>query len=69
MTADIQQAKVEGSKASTLDPEEHQEEKKKTGDQKREAETSNPTSKSTSVVTPGKSSKKIGNPIVSVTPL
>jgi hypothetical protein len=68
MTADVQQAEAKGSKDSTPDQEEHQEKKKQTGGPKQEAETPNPTRKSTSVVTPGKSSKQIGSPIVSVTP-
>jgi hypothetical protein len=58
-----------GSKDSTPNQEEHQEKKKQTGAPKQEAETPNPTSKSTSIVTPGKSSKQIDSPIVFVTPL
>jgi hypothetical protein len=68
-TADVQQAEAKGSKYLTPDQEEHQEKKKQTGGPKQEDETPNPTRKSTSIVTPGKSSKQISSPIVSVTPL
>jgi hypothetical protein len=60
---------AEGSKDSALDQEEHQDKKEKIGGPKQEAETSNPPSEPTSAVTPGKSSKQVGNPIVFVTPL
>jgi hypothetical protein len=68
-TPDVQQMEAKGSKDSAPDQEEHQEKKKQTGAPKQEAETPNPTSKPTSVVTPGKSSKQIDSPIISVTPL
>jgi hypothetical protein len=65
----VRQTKAESSKDSTPDQKEHQEKKEQTRGPKQEAETPNPLKKPTSVVTPGKSSKQIGNPIVSVTPL
>jgi hypothetical protein len=68
-TADVQQMEAKGSKDSGPDQEEHQEKKKQTGGPKQEAEIPNPPSKPASVVTPGKSSKQIGSPIISVTPL
>jgi hypothetical protein len=68
-TVEVQQTEAEGSKDSAPDQEEHQDKKEKTGGPKQEAETSNPPSEPTSVVTPGKSSKQVDNPIVSVTPL
>jgi hypothetical protein len=68
-TTVTQQTEAKGSKDSGPDQEEHQEKKKQTGGPKQEAEIPNPPSKPASVVTPGKSSKQIGSPIVSVTPL
>jgi hypothetical protein len=68
-TADVQKMEAKGSKDSGPDQEEHQEKKKQTGGPKQEAEIPNPPSKPASVVTPGKSSKQIGSPIISVTPL
>jgi hypothetical protein len=68
-TADVQQMEAKGSKDSGPDQEEHQEKKKQTGGPKQEAEIPNPPSKPASVVTPGKSSKQIDSPIISVTPL
>jgi hypothetical protein len=68
-TTDVQQMEAKGSKDSRPDREEHQEKKKQTGGPKQEAEIPNPPSKPASVVTPGKSSKQIGSPITSVTPL
>jgi hypothetical protein len=65
----VQQTEAEGSKDSTPGQEEHQDKKEQTGGPKQEAETSNPPSEPTSVVTPGKSSKQVSNPIVSITPL
>jgi hypothetical protein len=69
MTIEVQQTEAEGSKDSSPDQEEHQNRKEQTGGPKQEAETSNPLSEPTSVVTPGKSSKQVGNPIIFVTPL
>jgi hypothetical protein len=60
---------AKGSKYSGPDQEEHQEKKKQIGGPKQEAKIPNPPSKPTLVVTPGKSSKQIGNPIIYVTPL
>jgi hypothetical protein len=60
---------AEGSKDSTPSQEEHQDKKEQTGGPKQEVETSNPPSEPTSVVTLGKSSKQVDNPIVFVTPL
>jgi len=60
---------AKGSKDSGPDKEENQEKKKQTGDPKQELEILNPSSKPTSVVTPGKSSKEISSPIVSITAL
>jgi hypothetical protein len=68
-TAHVQKMAAKGSKDSRPDQEEHQEKKNKSRGPKQEAEIPNPTSKPSSVVTPGKSSKKISSPIVSVTPL
>ena len=45
---------VEGSKESAPNQEEHQEKKEETGGPKQEAETPNPPSEPTLVVTPGK---------------
>jgi hypothetical protein len=59
----------EGSKDSAPGQEEHRDKKEKMGGLKQEAETSNPPSEPTLIVTPRKSSKKVGNPIVFVTPL
>jgi hypothetical protein len=68
-TVEVQQTEAEGSRDSTPGQEEHQDKKEQTGGPKQEAETSNPPSEPTSVVTPGKSSKLVDNPIVYVTPL
>jgi hypothetical protein len=65
----VHQTKVEGSKDSAPSLEGHQDKKEQTGCPKQGAETSNPPSELTSVVTSGKSSKQVSNPIVSVIPL
>jgi hypothetical protein len=68
-TVEVQKTEAEGSKDSAPGREEHQDKKEKTGGPKREAEMSYPLSEPTSVVTPGKSSKQVDNPIVSITSL
>jgi hypothetical protein len=68
-TADVQQMEAKGSKDSGPDQGENQEKKKQVGDPKQEVKISNSPGKPASVVTPGKSSKEIDSPIVSVTPL
>ena len=68
-TTDVHPMEANGSKDLGPDQEENQEKKKQTGGPKQEAEIPNPPSKLASVVTPGKSSKQIGSPIVFVSPL
>jgi hypothetical protein len=67
--AEEQQTEAEGSKGLAPSQEKHQDEERKMEDPKQEAKTSNPPSESTPVITPGKSSKYVNNPIASITPL
>jgi hypothetical protein len=68
-TVVVRKTKAEGSKDSSPSQEEQQDKEEKTRGSKQEAEAFNPPSKPTSVITLGKSSKQVSNPIVSVTPL
>jgi hypothetical protein len=65
----VQKTKAEGSKDSAPSQEEQQDKEEQVGGPKQEAEASDPPSEPTSVITPGKSSKQVGNPIASITPL
>jgi hypothetical protein len=56
-TIEVQKTKAKGSKGSTPDREEQQDKEEQAGGPKQEAEVSGPSSESTSVITPGKSSK------------
>jgi hypothetical protein len=68
-TAEVKQKDVEGSKDVTPGQEKHQDEGEKTKSLKAEIKTPNPPKKQSLVTTPGQSTKKIGDPITSVTPL
>jgi hypothetical protein len=68
-TVEAKQRDVEGSKDATPDQEKHQDEGEKTKSPKAEINTPNPPKKQSLVTTPGKSMKKIGEPITSVTHL
>jgi hypothetical protein len=63
------QTEAGGSKGSPPDQEEQQDKEEKVGGPKQEVEASNPPSEPTLVITPRKSSKQVGNPIASITPL
>jgi hypothetical protein len=68
-TVEVQKTKAKSSKDSAPGQEEQQDKEDQTGGPKQEYKASDPPSEPTSVVTPGKSSKQISNPIVSITPL
>jgi hypothetical protein len=68
-TVEVKQKDVEGSKDATPDQEKHQDEVEKTKSSKSKIKTPDRPKKQTLVTTPGKSTKKIGDPIASVTPL
>jgi hypothetical protein len=63
------QTEAKGSKGSAPGQEEQQDKEEQVGGQKKEAEASDPPREPTSVITPGKSSKQVENPIASITPL
>jgi hypothetical protein len=69
ITVEVQQKKVEGSKASGPRQEEHQDREKKTRSPKPEMKTPDPPKEQTPVTTPGHSAKKTEDPIASITPL
>jgi hypothetical protein len=69
LTTEVLQNEVEGSKDSAPRKEEHRDKEEKTGSQKPEMETPDPSKKKTPVATPGQSAKKIRDPIASITPL
>jgi hypothetical protein len=69
MTIEVQKTKAKGSKGSAPDQEEQQDKEEQVGGLKQEAEASSSPSYSTSIITPEKSSKQVGNPIASITPL
>jgi hypothetical protein len=69
MIAEEQQTKSRGSKGSTPSQEEQQDKEEQAGGPKQEVEASDPPREPTLVITTGKSSKQVGNPIASITPL
>jgi hypothetical protein len=69
ITTEVQQKEAEGSKDITPRQEKHQVRGEQTGSPKPEMKTLDPPKKQTPVSTPGQSSKKIRDPITSITPL
>ena len=67
--AEAKQKYVEGSKDATPGQEKHQDGEEKTKSLEAEIKTPDPPKKQSPVASPGKSSKQIGEPITSVTPL
>ena len=60
---------AEGSKDSALGQEEQHDKEEQAGGPEQEVDASSPPRELTSVITPGKYSKQVDNPIASITPL
>jgi hypothetical protein len=65
----VQQKEAKGSKDSAPRQEEHQDREEQIGSPKPEMKTLDLSKNPTPVATPGQSTKKISNPIASITPL